>query len=113
MAKHTPGPWHCIGGAVYRDGNAGEPTGPIAFMCRDERATLAGIHPTERDANARLIAAAPDLLAACVALLVEYDSMNAELRHIGKGRPESSDGAHPDSAGQAARSAIADAKGES
>ena len=67
MSDHTPGQWHCIGGAVYKD-NTDYPEQPIAFMCRDERATAAGIFPVERDANARLIAAAPELLSACEAI---------------------------------------------
>ena len=60
--KHTPGPWYCIGGAVYRENDA---TAPIAYMCRDERASEAGIYPVERDCNAALIAAAPELFAVC------------------------------------------------
>lgn len=59
----TPAPWYCIGGAVYADP---ENERPIAFMCRDERATAAGIYPTERDANAHLIAAAPAMYHALV-----------------------------------------------
>ena len=66
--RHTPGPWYCIGGAVYRENDA---TAPIAYMCRDERASEAGIYPVERDCNARLIAAAPELLAACREALIE------------------------------------------
>ena len=79
-------------------------------------ATVGGVdryHQDEYCDIANLFRAAPDLLSACEALLSEYDSMNSELRHIGKGRPESDDGAHPDSAGQVARAAIAAAKGES
>ncbi len=68
MEKHTPGPWYCWGGAVYRDSDQDNPTAPIAFMCRDERATAAGIYPVERDANAHFIVRAvnchADLLAA-------------------------------------------------
>jgi hypothetical protein len=33
-------------------------------MCRDERATKAGIYPVERDSNAVLIAAAPEMADA-------------------------------------------------
>lgn len=65
-AKHTRGPW------VYHSGMVWKPDGsedgfPIARMDRETGSTI----PTERDANARLIAAAPELLAACEALLVQ------------------------------------------
>jgi hypothetical protein len=60
--KHTPGPW-----TQYRDsrGNVriqgNVQGGPVAFI--EEMNNTGG---TEQDhANARLIAAAPDLLAAC------------------------------------------------
>ena len=55
--QHTPGPWVVNSGAVFT-----EPGAPIANMVRDETATAAGIAPCERDKNARLIAAAPELL---------------------------------------------------
>lgn len=62
----TPGPWVFAYGSVYKgtfetltDHNSLR----IALMDRNEPQT----QPTERDANARLIAAAPELLAACEA----------------------------------------------
>lgn len=60
MAQHTQGPWQVNSGAVFSEKGA-----PIATMVRNETATAAGIYPVERDKNAHLIAAAPDLLAAC------------------------------------------------
>lgn len=57
MSNHTPGPWKVECGSVYT-----EDGWPIATMVRDRSATAAGIFPAERDANARLIAAAPELL---------------------------------------------------
>jgi len=59
--KHTPGPWH-IGkrypsGAIY-DEKGGEICGFSNLL-----------HPAEIAANARLIAAAPDLLSALRALV--------------------------------------------
>ncbi len=61
MSKHepTPAPWVCHSGMVWRaDGS--EDGIPIARMDR-ERGN--GTMPVERDANARLISAAPGLLA--------------------------------------------------
>ena len=65
MKQHTPGPWRVEFGCVYRVGLRGYgPDGDemsrIALMDRDNPLTI----PTERDANARLIAAAPELLKA-------------------------------------------------
>lgn len=55
---HTPGPWESIGARICTEGND------------RERRVIARMEPfdlnkmAERDANARLIAAAPDLLDA-------------------------------------------------
>ncbi len=67
MSKHTKGPWTCHSGSVYVDGPDVYPKGdndgiPIAHMDREPGN---GTEPVERDANAALIAAAPDLLEAC------------------------------------------------
>jgi hypothetical protein len=59
---HTPAPWVAQCGSVYTKASVGEDgyaTVCVARMDREEPSTV----PTERDANARLIAAAPDLLA--------------------------------------------------
>ena len=53
-AKHTPGPWRVIDGQEVHAGNS---ESRLIAECH------AG-HAPERDANATLIAAAPDLLAA-------------------------------------------------
>ena len=72
-AKHTPGPWfifgngHCVGGANTDATTLNEhPTAGIA-MCG-----MARRDPAECTANARLIAAAPDLLEA---LQAAYDAL--------------------------------------
>ena len=63
-AKHTPGPWvhvrfgGIVGGPFYKYAN-GEAQSQVASATVGE-----GISPEEREANARLIAAAPDLLEA-------------------------------------------------
>ncbi len=73
MSKHTEGPWY----ADDADGSYGvwSEEGPLVAL------TQRGMYPnarpltdSETDANARLIAAAPDLLAACRATLAHmYD----------------------------------------
>jgi len=57
-ARHTPGPW------TYPGGTGNFVGGPDRLRIAD----LGGLErsPEERQANARLIAAAPDLLAACI-----------------------------------------------
>jgi hypothetical protein len=59
--KHTPGPW------VLRDG-----TPLFRVVGGEHRTTVAG--DISNDANARLIAAAPDLLAALEAIEAYEDS---------------------------------------
>ena len=58
-ARHTPGPW------TYPGGTGNFVGGPDRIRVAD----VGGMErsPEERQANARLIAAAPDLLAACKA----------------------------------------------
>lgn len=64
---HTPGPWVFAYGSVYvdRDNLTDANAIRIAMMDRGDSHTT----PTERDSNARLIAAAPDLLKALQTLL--------------------------------------------
>lgn len=58
---HTPGPWFSGGPnakgnyLVFRDGDSG--------MMEDVVATINGDRPADREANASLIAASPDMLA--------------------------------------------------
>ncbi len=61
MGKATPGPWGAKGFRVCANVNPGDP--PIKVIC-DTANNKASRNP-ENAANARLIAAAPDLLAAC------------------------------------------------
>jgi hypothetical protein len=53
--KHTPGPWEYSSGQVWADGTA---------KCVARRGADSGIPPEQRDADMRLCAAAPELLAA-------------------------------------------------
>ena len=59
MIKNTPGPWVYHSGMVWKD-DGSEDGIPIARMDRETPQTV----PVERDANARLIAAAPEMLKA-------------------------------------------------
>lgn len=65
MTAHTPGRWEVRNGSVYTTTGT-----PIAHMDRRTFDTS----PVERDANARLIAAAPDLLGSALAVLGVWDA---------------------------------------
>lgn len=64
MADYTPGPWTCHSGSVWKDGpnvypkGAGEDGIPICHMDREPGN---GTLPVERDANAYLVAKAPEM----------------------------------------------------
>ena len=68
MSKHTPGPWTAVKNSAYWEIDGPDDFGGVADTC----ASSAGEPDFGRsmalgEANARLIAAAPDLLAACKA----------------------------------------------
>lgn len=87
-SKHTAGPWTCHSGEVYVDGPTVFPKGNdngirIALMDREPTTPTT---PCERDANARLIAAAPELLAALRSFVeAEQDAHWEEQAHDVKG----------------------------
>jgi len=67
-AKHTPGPWK-VYHPVRRDGVrkgivSDQGADIVIFGCEEDDAGVCGGSDYEAEANARLIAAAPDLLAA-------------------------------------------------
>jgi len=64
-ARHTPGPWEAFGGTIRFAASVGEEAHPIATMA-DE------FYSDEAYANARLIAAAPELAECLHALLLGY-----------------------------------------
>ena len=69
--SHTPGPWTANGRFVFDESHGA----PIAM------AQCASVSMEDAEANARLMAAAPDLLAVCMALLakaVPFDSVTAD-----------------------------------
>jgi hypothetical protein len=91
--KHTPGPWGALGRNRHE-----QKTIPLrSIHCERLGYSIAFVsydRDGETEANARLISAAPDLLAACIAMLDERS-----------GAAQLSD------ASQAARAAIAKATG--
>ena len=100
MAQHAPGPWAVV---PYGDGNS------LVVHCTEDdrvcfmaRPGIAG-RMAEIRANARLIAAAPDLLAA----LRELDAMYRRIA------PDDPDGLSPDlhPAWKACKAALAKAEG--
>lgn len=102
--KHTPGPWLL---QAEHDGEwsvwARQPhTGTLAtFYCED----INGLFPAEN--NARLCAAAPDLLASLVELLEPLEAAAKALGSQGKFLDM-----HGEAAFDRARAAIAKARGE-
>jgi hypothetical protein len=92
QAKHTPGVW----GTAHRknaDGmfstevfcEKGETIATLAWYPKNEGS---GVTSTYREANARLIAAAPDLLAALQDLLSDESPMWAWVNERGIGKEE-------------------------
>lgn len=92
MVKHTPGPWH-VNGYGYRRNDAA-PTGRECYICSPEsglaegflinaaNTTVCEIKTHRSYSDAALIAAAPDLLAACKRVLNECALVH---KHWGEG----------------------------
>jgi len=102
MSKHTPGPWR----AQPREGFEGE--WEVVSTCEIEWLIAAAAPHIDGDpdeANARLIAAAPELLEALVGLMRVMPVLPADAKTI-RGIEQQYDAAH-----RAARAAIAKAKG--
>ncbi len=76
MSKHTPGPWEI---ERYSDGLI-QIVGDVRIVSDDEENVTTVVEAVSRgdEANARLIAAAPELLDALVAL-VECEQTTPEL----------------------------------
>ena len=97
--QHTPGPWTMDGATIEAAGHAS-----VVGIYQEHSGALYG----ESLANARLCAAAPDLLEACEALLDETTGYVSTATDCECGRfDEAKTCAH-----QRARAAIAKARGE-
>jgi hypothetical protein len=77
--SHTPGPWYASGVLIDADGWTSCTVGPFAITegadehYEDTIAYVSGINYTETlEANARLIAAAPDLVKALRQFVAHY-----------------------------------------
>jgi hypothetical protein len=71
MSKHTPGPW--IWGNNYKGLYGADPHNAVLDYAGYEGMWLAGVESDRAQANARLIAAAPELLEV-LRTLVEHRS---------------------------------------
>lgn len=109
MNNHTPGPWatetwtYEVDRDIPTIRTAGDAIAQALDLWRDGADSTA-----ERDANARLIAAAPDLLAALEEMVSEHDTYwrNTVADNPGYFPPDDTGGL------VLARAAIAKAKGE-
>lgn len=100
-AKHTPGPW-----IIFAD--QGSAVAVLPAMRPGEVCSFEGSGLPNKEANARLIAAAPDLYEAARALVEAEDALLAELRAAGE-MPDLTE--KPWSLVDALRTAIAKAEG--
>lgn len=66
MGEHTPGPWRLSGPDCFGDYTVQSQESPLAIaaVCNGQMRSMGG-KSGEHTANAQLIEAAPDLLAAC------------------------------------------------
>lgn len=71
--QHTPGPWNYSGPCEITGRYSIFHNGPLAY-CADTTAK-----PGDGEANARLIAAAPDLLAAAQCALADFEGILPEF----------------------------------
>ena len=75
--------------------------------------TREGFGENTIDRVERAVNAYEPMLEALKKLVTEFESMNDDLKKIGKGRRDWDDGSHPDSAANMAYQAIAQAEGGS
>ena len=66
VSKHTPGPWDIHVGNLGADARGQQ---QMVMICSEDMRIATMFSVQDRDANARLIAAAPELLEACKAAM--------------------------------------------
>lgn len=88
MTTHTPGPWKVINGTVYI-GNAHDalPDDKECICVMELTPRMLRTKQIERNANARLIAAAPELLEVCQTIAKAFvesygDFKYSEYEHL-------------------------------
>jgi hypothetical protein len=81
MSGHTPGPWTIKYETNVGAARSGCDWAVVAATGAFSTNTDSGEHDTENKANARLIAAAPELLAALEEILSGYTGLLAALGH--------------------------------
>ena len=90
MTKQTPGPWH-VGGDTECGLWVSGPDTAKNVICdivgREQNDIAPGGYCPEDEANARLIAAAPDLLFACKAMAADFMSLVSEDVWYASSRP--------------------------
>lgn len=69
MSGHTPGPWYALRGAVYSD----EKRTKFICNCFPQIDPLSPRSEATEHSNARIMAAAPDLLSAGKAMIANVD----------------------------------------
>jgi hypothetical protein len=91
MTQHTPGPWTIDRGNIkgpphewpLRQGEVGKVSAVVVAQVRDGDDGSYSFYPrATAKANARLISAAPTLLAACNAILDRVDATGGTIRSI-------------------------------
>ena len=83
VSKHTPGPWWVSNTGTRVSANIpGVTTNWIIAECRIPEPVMGGIETFPSAANAKLIAAAPELLEACHGVDVLYSEMQAALPSV-------------------------------
>ncbi len=102
--KHTPGPWRVIA-------RANERNGPCVQRGRQGGFMIIGMSPEAEDADARLIAAAPELLEALESQISEHYATWMAARADAEGAPTSHALFEQEPSTIKARAAIAKATG--
>lgn len=109
---HTPGPWEFFIGTDLRYRVTPQRPQKPAVICEMIRIESDSEYPNDAVlANARLISAAPDMLAALQALVAYADAYSDKMREIGRGAEQLGAGADSMSVSAAARAAITKATG--